>query len=97
MANPLKAACNRGEVSEWRVRGSEAPWMLEPSEWNEQLYEYREYHPLLPPVRGLSDAQQRAVELGRNLIEARRARDQAAIAAETFKAPVKRKWWRFWR
>lgn len=95
--NPLKAAWKRGEVIEWRVRGSEAPWMLEPSEWNEQLYEYREYHPLLPPVRELSAAQQRAVELGRSLIEARRAMDQAAIAAETFKAPVKRKWWRFWR
>jgi hypothetical protein len=96
--NLLKAAWKRGEVIEWRVRGSEAPWMLEPSEWDEQLYEYREYHPLLPPPRELSAAQQRAVELGRSLIEARRAMDQAAIAAETFtKALPKRKWWRFWR
>lgn len=93
----LKQAFDRGEVVEYRMRGSDGDWLLCPTVWDERIFEYREYHPLLPPVRELSDAQQRAVELGRSLIEARRAMDQAAIAAETFKAPVKRKWWRFWR
>jgi hypothetical protein len=96
--NPLKKAWQRGEIVEYRERGAEGDsWFLDPPEWDVERYEYREYHPLLPPVRELSAAQQRAVELGRSLIEARRAMDQAAIAAETFKAPVKRKWWRFWR
>lgn len=94
--NPLKRAWQRGEIVEYRERGAEGDfWFLDPPEWDVERYEYREYQALPMPELTLSAAQVAAVELGKTLVEKRRARDQAAIAAERFSAAYKpRSRWR---
>lgn len=96
MTHYLKRAWQRGETVEYRERGAEGDfWFLDPPEWDEARYEYREYQPLPMPELTLSAAQQAAVELGKTLVEKRRARDQAALAAERFSAAYKPlPWWR---
>lgn len=86
----LRQAWQRGETVEYRERGAEGDfWFLDPPEWDPERYEYREYRPLPMPELALSAAQQAAVELGKTLVEKRRARDQAALAAERFSAAYK--------
>jgi hypothetical protein len=94
--NPLKRAWQRGETVEYRERGAEGDfWFLDPPEWDPERYEYREYQPLPMPELTLSAAQQAAVELGKTLVEKRRARDQAAASMQQFNAAYKPlPWWR---
>jgi hypothetical protein len=96
MTHYLKQAWQRGEIVEYRERGAEGDfWFLDPPEWDVERYEYREYQPLPMPELTLSAAQLTAVDLARTLVEKRRARDQAAIAAERFSAAYKPlPWWR---
>lgn len=96
MTHYLKRAWQRGETVEYRERGTEGDfWFLDPPEWDETRYEYREYRPLPMPELTLSAAQQAAVDLAQTLVEKRRARDQAALAAERFNVTYKpRSRWR---
>jgi hypothetical protein len=93
--NPLKQAFERGDIIEYRLRGSEGDWLLCPIVWDERTYEYREYHPLTLPPPVLSSAQQAAVDLANKLIAQRLATDQAAAAMLRFdKAYKPLPWWR---
>jgi hypothetical protein len=75
--NPLKRAWQRGEIVEYRERGAEGSfWFLDPPEWDEARYEYREYHPLPPPAPVLNDAQQQAVNLANLQVAQMRLRQQ---------------------
>jgi len=96
MTHYLKRAWQRGETVEYRERGAEGDfWFLDPPEWDEARYEYREYQPLPMPELTLSAAQQAAVELGKTLVEKRRATDQAAASMLRFNATYKPlPWWR---
>ncbi len=100
--NPLKQAFDRGEVIEYRLRGSEDAWLLCPTVWDERIFEYREYHPLILPPPVLSSAQQAADDLANTLIAQRPAADQAAAAMLRFNKAYKplpwwRRIWRFWK
>jgi hypothetical protein len=93
--NALKQAFERGEIIEFRVRGSEDSWLPCPTVWDERAFEYREYHPLTLPPPVLSSAQQAAVNLANALIAERLAADQAAAASLRFtKAYRPLPWWR---
>ncbi len=93
--NPLKQAFERGEIIEYRLRGSDGDWLLCPTVWDERIFEYREYHPLTLPPPALSNAQQAAVNLANALIAERLAADQAAASMLQFtKAYKPLPWWR---
>jgi hypothetical protein len=96
MTHYLKRAWQRGETVEYRERGAEGDfWFLDPPEWDPERYEYREYRPLPRPELTLSAAQQAAIELGKTLVEKRRAVDQAAASMQQFSAAYKPlPWWR---